>query len=64
MEGKKEQLSQLDPNRLAAVREHTERKFQGDSSFTWAELKKGIDEKCRMVRNNRCFVSGGINMKM
>ena len=62
VEGKGGQLNQLDPNRVAAVKEHTERMFLGEDSFKWAEIKRGIDEKCRMVRNNRCFVWGGVNM--
>ena len=60
-EGKGRQLNQLDPNRMAAVKEHTERMFLGEDSFKWVEIKRGIDEKCRMVRNNRCFVWGGVN---
>ncbi|CAH3026458.1 unnamed protein product, partial [Porites evermanni] len=42
----------LHPNRLAAVREHTERMFPNE--VNWPTIKKAIDEKCRMVRNNRC----------
>ena len=52
VEGKGEKLHQLDPNRLAAVREHTERVFPNE--VNWPEIKKAINEKCRMVRNNRC----------
>ena len=62
VEGKGGQLNQLDPNRMAAVKEHTERTFLGEDSLKWVEIKRGIDEKCRMVRNNRCFVWGGVNM--
>ena len=62
VEGKGGQLNQLDPNRMAAIKEHTERIFLGEDSFKWVEIKRGIDEKCRMVRNNRCFVWGGVNM--
>ena len=52
VEGKGEKLHQLDPNRLSAVREHTERMFPNE--VNWPTIKKAIDEKCRMVRNNRC----------
>ena len=52
VEGKGEKLPQLDPNRLAAVREHTERMFPNE--VNWPTVKKAIDKKCRMVRNNRC----------
>ena len=55
MEGKANKLCKLEPNRLAAVKEHTERMFPADDNLKWAEIKKAIDEKCRMVRNNRCL---------
>ena len=58
VEGKGEKLHQLDPNRLAAVREHTERMFPNE--VNWPSVKKAIDEKCRMVRNNRCTLWAGI----
>lgn len=58
VEGKGEKLHQLDPNRLAAVREHTERMFPNE--VNWPTVKKAIDEKCRMVRNNRCTLWAGI----
>ena len=58
VEGKGEKLHQLDPNRLAAVREHTEQIFTNEVS--WPEIKKAIDEKSRMVRNNRCTLWAGI----
>ena len=54
VEGKGEKLSQLDPNRIAAIREETEKRFAVDS--VWQEIKRAIDEKCRMVRNNQCFM--------
>ena len=58
VEGKGEKFHQLDPNRLSAVREHTERKFPNE--VNWPTIKKVIDEKCRMVRNNRCTLRAGI----
>lgn len=58
VEGKGEKLHQLDPNRLSAVREHTERMFPNE--VNWPTIKKAIDEKCRMVRNNRCTLWAGI----
>ena len=58
VEGKGEKLHQLDPNRLAAVREHTERMFPNE--VNWPTVKKAIDEKCRMVRNNRFTLWAGI----
>ena len=58
VEGKGEKLHQLDPNRLAAVREHTERMFPNE--VNWPTVKKAIDEKCRMVRNNKCTLWAGI----
>ena len=58
VEGKGEKLHPLDPNRLAAVREHTERMFPNE--VNWPTVKKAIDEKCRMVRNNRCTLWAGI----
>ena len=58
VEGKGEKLPQLDPNRLAAVREHTERMFPNE--INWPTVKKAIDKKCRMVRNNRCTLWAGI----
>ena len=63
VEGKGEKLSRLDPNRLAAVHEEVERRFPEDENYTWSEIKRAIDEKCRMVRNNRCFVWAGVNVK-
>lgn len=64
VEGKGEKLSRLDPNRLAAIQEETERRFSQDNTYSWPEVKKAIDEKCRMVRNNRCFVWGGVNVNV
>ena len=61
VEGKVNKLCKLDPKRLAAVNEHTERMFPADN-LKWAEIKKAIDEKCRMVRNNRCLLWAGVNM--
>ena len=61
VEGKGGQLNQLGPNHMAAVKKHTERMFLGEDSFKWVEIKRGINEKCRMVHNNRCFVWGGVN---
>ena len=58
VEGKGEKLHQLDPNRLAAVREHTERMFPNE--VNWPTVKKAIDKKCRMVCNNRCTLWAGI----
>ena len=58
VEGKGEKLHQLDPNRLSAVREHTERMFPNE--VNWPTIKKEIDEKCRMVRTNRCTLWAGI----
>ena len=58
VEGKGEKLPQLDPNRLAAVRGHTERMFPNE--VNWPTVKKAIDKKCRMVRNNRCTLWAGI----
>lgn len=49
VEGKANELCKLDPNRLEAVKEHTERMFPADDNLKWAEIKKAIDEKCRMV---------------
>lgn len=63
-EGKAEKLSQLDPNRLAAVQEETERRFAQDNTYEWPEIKKAIDEKCRIVHNNRCFVWAGVNVNV
>ena len=58
VEGKGEKLHQLDPNRLAAVREHTERMFPNE--VNWPTVKKAIEKKCRMVCNNRCTLWAGI----
>ena len=58
VEGKGEKLPLLDPNRLAAVREHTERMFPNE--VNWPTVKKAIDKKCRMVCNNRCTLWAGI----
>ena len=58
VEGKGEKLHQLDPNWLAAVREHTERMFPNE--VNWRTVKKAIDKKCRVVRNNRCTLWAGI----
>ena len=62
VEGKGEKLLKLDPNRIAAVKECTELTFSGNENVEWATIKKCIDEKCRMVRNDRCFVWAGINL--
>ena len=62
VEGKGEKLSQLDPNQVAAIQEETERRFAQENTYAWPESKKAIDEKCRMVRSNRCFVWGGVNV--
>ena len=61
VEGKGDKLLKLDANRMAAVRECTEMSFPADENLKWTEIKKSIDEKCRMVRNNRCFVWAGVN---
>ena len=60
VEGKGYKLLKLDPNRMAAVRECTEMSFPPDENLKWTEIKKSIDEKCKMVRNNRCFVWAGV----
>ena len=57
VEGKGGKLSQLDPNRIAAIKDETEKRFPEE--YVWPEIKKALDEKCRMVRNNRCFVWAG-----
>ena len=62
VEGKEGKLNQLDPNRMAAIKEHAERMLLGGDSFKWIDIKRGIDEKCRMVRNSRCFIWGGVNV--
>ena len=59
VERKGYKLLKLDPNRMAAVRECTEMLFPPDENLKRAEIKKSIDEKCKMVRNNRCFVWAG-----
>ena len=61
VEGKGDKLLKLDPNRIAAVRECTEMSFPANENLKRTEIKKSIDEKCRMVRNNRCFVWAGVN---
>ena len=60
VEGKGYKLLKLDPNRMAVVRECTEMLFPPDENLKWTEIKKSIDEKCKMVRNNRCFVWAGV----
>ena len=62
VEGKGEKLLKLDPNRIAAVKECTELTFSANENVEWATIRKCIDEKCRMVRNDRCFVWAGINI--
>jgi len=64
VEGKGEKLSLLDPNQRAAIQEETERRSAKHKSYVWPEIKKAIDEKCRMVRNNRCFVWAGVNVNV
>ena len=61
VEGKGIKLSQLDPNRLAAIKEEMERRFAEDKTYAWPEIKKAIDKKCRMVGNNRCLIWAGVN---
>lgn len=61
LEGKGDRLSKLDGNRVFALKEHIEQKFASNPKYNWPEIKKAIDEKCRMVRNNRCFVWAGVN---
>ena len=46
-EGKGGKLSQLDPNRMAAIKEETGGRFPEEG--VWPDIKKAIDEKCRMV---------------
>ncbi|CAH3014569.1 unnamed protein product, partial [Porites evermanni] len=48
VEGKGYKLLKLDPNRMAAVRECTEMSFPPDENLKWTEIKKSIDEKCKM----------------
>ena len=62
VEGKGDKLLKLDPNRIAAVKECTELMFSANENVEWATIRKCIDEKCRMVRNDRCFVWAGINI--
>lgn len=62
VEGKGEKLLKLDPNRIAAVKECTELTFSANENVEWATIKKCIDEKCRMVRNDKCFVWAGVNI--
>lgn len=62
IEGKGDKLLKLDPNRIAAVKECTELTFSANENVEWATIRKCIDEKCRMVRNDRCFVWAGINI--
>lgn len=62
IEGKSDKLLKLDPNRIAAVKECTELTFSANENVEWATIRKCIDEKCRMVRNDRCFVWAGINI--
>ena len=40
VEGKGEKLSRLGPNRFAAIREETEKRFAQDNTYTWPEIKK------------------------
>lgn len=61
VEGKGDKLLKLDPNRIAAVKECTELTFSANENVEWAIIKKCIDEKCRMARNDRCFVWAGVN---
>ena len=56
VEGKGYKLLKLDPNRMAVVRECTEMSFPPEEDLKKTEIKKSIDKKCKMVRNNRCFV--------
>lgn len=62
VEGKADKLCKLDPSRMAAVGEHTERMFSADDNLKWAEIKKSIDEKCRMVQNKSSLQWAGVNM--
>jgi len=62
VEGKGDKLLKLDPNRIAAVKECTELTFSANENVEWAIIKKCIDVKCRMVRNDRCFVWAGVNL--
>lgn len=61
VEGKGSELKQLDPNRIMAVYEHTTRRFKSseDNKLSWADFKKKVDGKCRMVRNKRCTTWAG-----
>ena len=38
--------------------------FAQDKTYAWPEIKKAIDEKRRMVRNNWCFVWAGVNVNV
>ena len=46
---KGEKLSRLDPNRLAAVHKEVERRLPEDENHMLSEIKRAINEKCRMV---------------
>lgn len=59
VEGKAEKLLKLDANRLTAVFEHHLHRFKSDNTLSWEAMKKIIDSKCRMVRNNRCKTWAG-----
>ena len=52
VEGKGEKRHQLDPNRLVAVRQHTERMFHNE--VNWPTIKKAVDEKRSMKSAQWC----------
>ena len=66
VEVKGEKLSRLHLNQFAADQEETERRFAQDNAYryTWPEIKKAIDKKCRMVHNNQCFVCARVNVNV
>ena len=61
VEGKGEKLRKLDSNRLSAVFEHHQLKFNKtpEVKLSWDEMKKIVDSKCRMVRNDKCKTWAG-----
>lgn len=63
VEGKGEKLARLDPNRLAAIAAGNSKKICLRQNYEWSTIKSAIDEKCRMVRDDRCFVWAGVNVK-
>lgn len=62
VEGKGEKFLKLDLNRIVVVKECIELMFFVNENVEWVIIRKCIDEKCRMVWNDRCFVWVGINI--